>query len=61
LAADCALIDFVCPTNTIRFDNTCGCGCEQDSACAQSYDCTPPNMCDVAMLQADCPYSQIMQ
>jgi len=57
----CTMLDFMCPTNTTRFDNTCGCGCEQDSACAESYDCTPPNPCDVMQIQTDCPYSEIIQ
>jgi hypothetical protein len=58
--AECAVIDYTCPTNTTTFENSCGCGCEQDSACAESYDCAPPNQCDVAQLQADCPFSQII-
>lgn len=61
MASECALLDFMCPANTTRFDNTCGCGCEQASSCAKSYDCTPPNMCDVPQIQADCPYSTIVQ
>jgi hypothetical protein len=57
----CALLDFTCPDNTMRFDNACGCGCEQDRACAETYDCTPPSTCDIPQLQADCPYSEIIQ
>jgi hypothetical protein len=59
--SECALLDFMCPPNTVRFDNPCGCGCEQDASCQQTYDCTPPNMCDIPMIQADCPYSEILQ
>jgi hypothetical protein len=56
----CAVINYTCPPNTISFENSCGCGCEQSATCAESYDCAPPNQCDVAQIQADCPYSTIV-
>ncbi len=58
---DCAVIDFDCPPNTTGFSNQCGCGCEQSSACAPSYDCAPPSTCDVQQIAADCPYSEILE
>lgn len=54
---ECELIDFGCPPNTDYFGNECGCGCQQDLACPQYFDCEPPAMCDVEALKEQCPYS----
>ena len=59
-AQQCLAIDFSCPPNTLRFDNTCGCGCEQDAACPQAFDCMPPASCDEQALMEQCPYSEIV-
>ncbi len=59
--SECAVIDFDCPTNTTMFGNDCGCGCEQSQACAETYDCEPPAMCDIATITAECPYSTILE
>ncbi len=58
-AQECLLLDFACPANTLRFDNACGCGCEQDASCPQFFDCMPPAQCDVQALMEQCPYSEI--
>ncbi len=59
--AECAAIDYTCPSNTTAFENSCGCGCEQNSDCAQQYDCAPPSMCDTAKILSDCPFSEILE
>lgn len=58
--AECQLIDFGCPPNTMGFENGCGCGCQQDPACPEYYDCMPPAMCDVQKIMETCPYSGIV-
>jgi hypothetical protein len=58
-AQECLLLDFACPTNTLRFDNSCGCGCEQSAACPEYFDCMPPAQCDIEQIMLECPYSQI--
>lgn len=55
----CQVIDYICPPNTTGFSNACGCGCEQDASCPEWFDCMPPAGCDVAALEAKCPYSGI--
>jgi hypothetical protein len=35
----CAAADFACPTGTVRFDNQCGCGCEQSVDCPETHQC----------------------
>jgi hypothetical protein len=59
-AQQCLLIDFDCPDNTTRFDNSCGCGCEQSAACPQYFDCMPPAQCNIDEIMAECPYSEIL-
>ena len=59
--AECAVIFIGCPENTIGFDNACGCGCEQDKTCPETFDCKPPKSCDVADIKKKCPYSKIAQ
>ena len=39
----CALVDFICPTNTRHFGNQCGCGCEQADTCPEWISCEPGN------------------
>lgn len=56
---ECMLLDFDCGPNLTRFDNTCGCGCQQSEACPPVFDCMPPAQCDVAKIQEECPYSDI--
>ncbi|WP_437319146.1 hypothetical protein [Sorangium sp. So ce385] len=56
----CQLIDFVCPDTTAYFQNACGCGCEQDASCPPSFNCMPPEPCDVEAIQERCPYSEIV-
>lgn len=61
-ASQCPAIDYLCPPNTNYFFNGCGCGCEQDSSCPEWFNCMPsPDApgCDVAAIQAKCPYSGI--
>ena len=53
----CAVIDFGCPPNTIGFENQCGCGCEQNAACPEWFNCMPPQQCNVEQLKGQCPYS----
>ncbi len=55
----CATIKYGCPENTKGFQNTCGCGCEQDASCPEYFDCMPPSPCDAAQIKKDCPYSDI--
>ncbi len=55
----CAVIDFGCPDNTVGFENACGCGCEQNSSCPETFDCMPPSSCDEEELRQKCPYSGI--
>jgi hypothetical protein len=57
----CRALRYDCPANTTSFANDCGCGCEQDHTCGPSYDCRPPNQCDVEALRAACPYSEILE
>jgi hypothetical protein len=39
----CERFDFLCDLDSAlkRFDNACGCGCEQPATCPQSVDCMP--------------------
>lgn len=53
----CNVVD--CPQTTTGFQNACGCGCEQDPACPESFDCMPAKTCDVKKIQQECPYSSI--
>lgn len=55
---ECATIKYTCPEHTTPFSNSCGCGCEQDPACPQWFDCMPPAPCDPDMLKK-CPYSGV--
>jgi hypothetical protein len=57
--AQCALADFLCPTNTTHFANDCGCGCEQDPSCPEWFDCMPPKPCDLQEIAHECPYSGV--
>lgn len=60
-AGSCAVIDFACPSNTTRFENSCGCGCEQGIGCPDWFDCMPgpgPG-CDTNQIKTTCPYSGI--
>ncbi|WP_437604000.1 hypothetical protein WMF28_20690 [Sorangium sp. So ce590] len=57
---ECTLIDFICPESTAYFQSACGCGCEQDASCPPSFDCMPPEPCDVEAIQQRCPYSGIV-
>jgi len=50
-----------CLGTSTPFSNSCGCGCEQDSSCAPTYDCAPPNQCDLEKLKQDCPFSEITE
>jgi len=53
--AECARIDFLCPSNTTIFQNDCGCGCEQSVVCPEFIDCMPPSPCTPS--SELCPYS----
>jgi hypothetical protein len=55
----CMVIDYGCPVNTTTFENSCGCGCEQDASCPQSFDCMPPATCNEQEIKTKCPYSTI--
>ena len=55
----CMVIDFACPANTSYFANSCGCGCAQAADCPEWFNCMPPAPCDVAKIEAQCPYSGI--
>ena len=58
--AQCAVLDFPCQQNTTRFENSCGCGCEQGLGCADWFDCMPGGpVCDTNQIKIDCPYSGI--
>lgn len=57
--AQCATSMFSCPLNTVRFDNTCGCGCRQSEQCPKWFNCMPPKPCDVPKIKEACPYSGI--
>lgn len=57
--SQCAVIDFLCPSNTTYFANACGCGCEQSSSCPQWFNCMPPASCDETKIKTECPYSGI--
>lgn len=57
--AVCMVIDYMCPLNTTSFTNDCGCGCEQDAACPEYFDCMPPASCNIDQIKTDCPYSGI--
>jgi hypothetical protein len=37
----CERYDVLCATSTQRFNNSCGCGCEQPATCPQLVDCMP--------------------
>lgn len=57
----CDTIDFECDGATTPFFNDCGCGCEQDSSCPVSIDCSPgaqprPECSDEELLTR-CPYT----
>lgn len=56
-AAQCAVIDFACAGTTTMFQNSCGCGCEQDPSCPEWFNCMPPAPCDPQQIKATCPYS----
>ncbi|WP_437688806.1 hypothetical protein [Sorangium sp. So ce176] len=55
----CATIDFACTGGLTSVLNECGCGCEQDPSCPPSFDCKPPQACDLDEIQGRCPYSTI--
>lgn len=55
--AMCATIRYDCPANTTPFQNACGCGCEEGTACPQTLDCMPPTDC--SSLRAECPFSGV--
>jgi hypothetical protein len=59
--SQCALIDFVCASNTTMFQNSCGCGCEQGLGCPDWFNCMPGSGpgCDVDKIKTECPYSGI--
>lgn len=56
--AQCAAVKYTCPEHTTPFSNSCGCGCEQSSACPEWFNCMPPSPCDADMLKK-CPYSGV--
>jgi hypothetical protein len=56
---ECQVIDYACPPSTTMFGNACGCGCEQDASCPESFDCAPPATCDEQQIHDQCPYSTI--
>jgi len=61
-AQSCATIRYTCPQHTTPFSNDCGCGCEQDVACPDWFDCSPTPgamACDPVALKTMCPYSGI--
>jgi hypothetical protein len=41
---ECLLLDFACGGGTSHFQNECGCGCEQDASCPETFYCEPPAM-----------------
>jgi hypothetical protein len=55
----CAASTFACAPNTLRFDNSCGCGCRQSDQCPKWFNCMPPTPCDVPKIKEACPYSGI--
>jgi hypothetical protein len=59
-SSNCSIEDFVCEGSTMPFRNACGCGCSQSADCAEVIDCRPPNVCDLAMIEKDCPFSTIL-
>ena len=56
----CAVIDFGCPELATGFENECGCGCEQNLACPETFTCSIETVCDVPYIEANCPYSQLI-
>ena len=56
---DCVGFMGPCPPGSASFGNDCGCGCEQDPACPEWFDCSGSEPCDTAALQEACPYSKI--
>jgi hypothetical protein len=60
--AACSMQSFACTGTTTFFSNMCGCGCEQDPACPDFFDCQPsPDVppCDTVAIKMKCPYSGI--
>jgi len=55
---ECAAVTFGCLEGVQRFENDCGCGCEQPAACAREIDCFYPE-CDASIVAVNCPYSTI--
>lgn len=55
--SECVGLDFSCPETTIRFDEPCGCGCEQPATCPPYIDCLPSNEVDPLCQSDECPYS----
>jgi hypothetical protein len=60
----CLLIDYTCASPTMSFYNACGCGCEQDATCPETFDCragariAPKLACTPENL-ARCPFSAV--
>ena len=59
--SDCAT-DYPCASGATKFENECGCGCEQSEMCPDEFDCTPSGtmngLCDPT-LRALCPITPV--
>jgi hypothetical protein len=54
----CMTMKYMCPENTTPFQNSCGCGCEQDASCPPYIDCMPPAP-DCDAMKKKCPFSGV--
>ena len=57
-AVACGTLTVTCPGDAVKFQNACGCGCEQSRECAKEIDCFGAS-CDFGAVQDACPYSLI--
>lgn len=54
---ECQVVRFACLEPTLRFDNDCGCGCEQPAECEREIECYLPECANADVLRQNCPYS----
>jgi hypothetical protein len=54
----CHATSLTCTQNTARFDEVCGCGCEQDAGCPKYVDCMPGSSLDPLCSDSTrCPFT----
>lgn len=55
--SECVDLEFSCPEHTRRFNDVCGCGCEQPENCPLSVSCLPSGEVHPLCNADECPYT----